>query len=143
MKNELKATTQKSYYGKASIIEGENGLKLLKSYETIVCSYDWNTGDFRRLWGGYSRTTMNHVNDFLRLFNLPTMSKKEWEAMPCGNTARYGVVVENAFCRAMGIEQKYKPSIIFDDEDDAYNYADKIMEADGYSGRTIARVINL
>ncbi len=143
MKNELKATTQKSYYGKASVIEGNDGMKYLKSYDTIVCAYDYNTGEFTRMWGGYSRTTMNHVNDFLRLFNLPTLSKKEWEAIPCGSEARFRVEVENTICRALGIENTYKPSIVFDDEEEAYTYAERLMERDGYSGRIVARVVSL
>lgn len=35
-KKELKATTQKSYYGKAIVIEDKFGNKRLKSYKTIV-----------------------------------------------------------------------------------------------------------
>ena len=73
----LKATTQKSYYGKAAVIDNEDGYKSLRSYETIVCAFDPESGKFSRLWGGWSRTTSRHVNDFRRLFGLPAMSQKK------------------------------------------------------------------
>lgn len=74
---ELPATRQKSFYGKATVIEDSNGEIFLRSYDTLVCYINKN-GDFVRLWGGYSSTTMKHINDFLRLFDLPGGGKKWW-----------------------------------------------------------------
>lgn len=125
MKNELKATTQKSYYGKAVVIDGANGVKMLKSYDTIVCSYDPMTGEFARMWGGYSRTTMNHVNDFRRLFDLPALSKKEWESIPCGNDERFRVEFSNGFVN-------WKAGIVFDDEDEAWDFAESVCASRDY-----------
>lgn len=46
----------KSFYGKAKIIETDNGEKVLQSYNTFVCRIT-AAGRFVRMWGGYSATT--------------------------------------------------------------------------------------
>ena len=72
---ELKATTQKSYYKKAYVLnDGEN--LYLQSYNTIVCGLV--KGKFVRYWDGYSLTTINHVNDFRMQHGLNRLSKKDW-----------------------------------------------------------------
>ena len=71
---------QKSFYGKALVIACNNGNTYLQSYQTIVCMID-NNGNFKRLWHGYSATTAKHIDSFRRLYNLPGISKKEWERM--------------------------------------------------------------
>lgn len=78
---DLPATRQKSFYGKAKIVEDTNGEIFLRSYDTLV-AYINKAGEFVRLWSGYSLTTMNHINDFCRFHGLPGFSKKEWEALP-------------------------------------------------------------
>ena len=83
----LRATTQRSYYGKAKVLTHEDGTLELQSYETIVCKVTPN-GEFIRMWGGYSRTTANHINDFRKLCGLPALNKKAWEALPCENGER-------------------------------------------------------
>lgn len=77
-KKELKATTQKSYYGKAIVIEDKFGNKRLKSYKTIVAEIT-KKGKFKRLWEGYSQTTMNHINEFRRENGLEKIKAKEWK----------------------------------------------------------------
>lgn len=73
---ELKATTQKSYYKKAYVLkDGEN--LYLRSYNTIVCGIV--NGKFIRYWDGYSSTTMKHVNDFRVQHELNRLSKKDWD----------------------------------------------------------------
>jgi N12 class adenine-specific DNA methylase len=69
----------KSYYGKARVIEKDNGEKVLLSYNTEVCKITKN-GEFIRLWDGYSATTMRHVNSFLLLFDIAGGGKAFWEA---------------------------------------------------------------
>lgn len=64
----LPNTRQKSFYGKAKVIEKDEN-KLLQSYNTIVCGID-NNGNFCRYWAGESATTMKHVNSFLDLFSV-------------------------------------------------------------------------
>ena len=70
---------RKSFYGKAIVIEKDNGEKVLQSYNTEVCKIT-NGGEFVRLWSGYSATTMRHVNSFLDLFNLSGGGKAWWDA---------------------------------------------------------------
>lgn len=88
MKNEknLKATLQRSYYGKAKI-RFEGASLVLKSYDTDVAEINTKTGDFYRLWNGWSATTAKHVNDFRIQNGLPALSKKSWLALPCRNNA--------------------------------------------------------
>lgn len=77
MRNEeLKATTQKSYYKKAYVLKDGNNL-FLRSYNTIVCGIV--NGKFIRYWDGYSSTTMKHVNDFRVQHELNRLSKKDWD----------------------------------------------------------------
>ena len=76
----LTATLQKSYYGKATLCHSPDGVTLF-SYNTPVAWID-TAGVFHRLWSGHSRTTAKHVNDFRLAYGLPTISKKEWEALP-------------------------------------------------------------
>lgn len=59
----------------------------LKSYDTIVFEYNTATGELIRRWGGYSATTLKHVQMFVCfIFNKPyhrnsTFGKKNWEQM--------------------------------------------------------------
>lgn len=76
---ELKATTQKSYYKKAYVLKDGNNL-FLRSYNTIVCGLV--DGKFLRYWDGYSLTTMNHVNDFRMQHGLNRLNKKDWNNIP-------------------------------------------------------------
>ena len=69
----------KSYYSKARVIERDNGETVLQSYNTEVCKIT-KSGEFVRLWDGYSVTTMRHVNSFLRLFNIAGGGKAWWDA---------------------------------------------------------------
>lgn len=73
----------KSFYGKAKIIETENGEKVLQSYNTFVCKIT-SSGEFVRLWSGYSVTTMRHINSFLQLFDIAGGGKAWWDAQKIG-----------------------------------------------------------
>lgn len=71
---------RKSFYGKAKVLE--NGTKYtLYSYEIPVIEYNKITGEVKRLWSGYSFTTMRHVNSFLRHFYLKGGGKKWWDTL--------------------------------------------------------------
>lgn len=85
---ELRATGQKSYYGKANIVEWETGYKFLISYRTIVCMIDKN-GSVHRFWDGCSRTTMKHTNDFLRLYGVPGGGASWWRGLPVEAVNKY------------------------------------------------------
>ena len=117
----LPATLQKDYYGKAIVIENtETEEVYLQSYNTIVCKIDYD-GNFTRLWGGYSHTTMKHVNDFRLRYDLEKLSKKEWCSLPCGNSKRYRVLMHNILS---GLTHKAGPE--FDSEDEAYNFMEEL-----------------
>lgn len=71
--------SRKSFYGKARVIEKDNGEKVLQSYNTEVCKVT-SGGQFVRLWSGYSATTMRHVNSFLDLVGIAGGGKTWWDA---------------------------------------------------------------
>ena len=69
---ELPATKQKSFYGKAKVLEA-NGYVSLQSYDTIMLSLkDGEVDEFSRDEWNYSSTTMKHVNAFLEFNGLPS-----------------------------------------------------------------------
>lgn len=70
----------KSFYGKAKVIE-KDGETLLQSYDTTVCKID-KSGEFVRMWEGYSATTMRHINAFIEMFGISGGGKKWWDALP-------------------------------------------------------------
>lgn len=80
---ELKATSQKSFYKKAYVLEDEKGSLFLQSYDTIVCGII--NGNFKKFWDGYSKTTITHVNDFRKDHSMETLSKKDWESLSVEN----------------------------------------------------------
>ena len=60
---------RKSFYGKAHIIEHDDGTKQLRSYSTVVCEID-NNGNYNRLWNGSTQTTNRHIKSFKKFYNL-------------------------------------------------------------------------
>lgn len=77
---ELRPTNgRKSFYGKAGVIQKENGDIELRSYNTIVARI--RNCKFERLWSGYSATTMNHINAFLDAFGIKGGGKAWWTAL--------------------------------------------------------------
>ena len=59
----------KSFYGKAHVIELDDGTKQLQSYNTIVCQIDAR-GQYSRLWDGNTQTTNRHIREFQKQFNI-------------------------------------------------------------------------
>lgn len=74
---------RKSFYGKAEAIELDNGDIELRSYSTIVARI--RNGRFERLWSGYSATTMNHINSFIRTFGIDGGGKAWWDSLEVYN----------------------------------------------------------
>lgn len=70
---------RKSFYGKAKVIERDNGDIELQSYDTIVCRI--RDGKFERLWDDYSVTTMTHVNSFIDTYGIDGGGKAWWTAL--------------------------------------------------------------
>lgn len=122
---ELRPYSQKSYYGKALIKYKDNGTIILQSYDTDVCKIE--NGNLIRLWGGYSATTMKHINDFIREFGIVGGGKKWWESLPCGKyinqTPKYRVVLYNV----VGAEP-HKSGAVFDSYEQAYKEYERITE---------------
>lgn len=75
---------RKSFYGKAKVIEKDNGEKVLQSYDTEVCKIT-SSGEFARMWDGYSSTTMRHINSFLQFFDIVGGGKSWWNAQTVNN----------------------------------------------------------
>ena len=77
---ELQPTNnRKSFYGKAKVIEQDNGTIELQSYNTTVARI--RNGNFERLWSGYSATTMNHINSFLDAYGISGGGKAWWDSL--------------------------------------------------------------
>lgn len=68
---------QKSFYGKAEIINDGN-ISKLRSYDTIVAEYNHDTNEMK-VHGYYSQTTAKHINSFLAYFGFNTCNKKQLE----------------------------------------------------------------
>lgn len=68
--------SHKSFYGKAKVIEVENG-RYLRSYDTKVCFLSYG-GTFEKLWHGYSATTMRHINAFMNFIGWKEYGGKAW-----------------------------------------------------------------
>ena len=58
---------QKSFYGKARTYRNKDCIYLI-SYNTIVCYIDTRHYQIHRLWDGYSKTTLMHINEFGKQF---------------------------------------------------------------------------
>ena len=80
MTNLQAGNIQKDFYGKAKVEENCQFITLY-SYETAICRVSKSNGHFVRIWGGYSATTMRHINAFLDTLGLDRMNKKQWEAL--------------------------------------------------------------
>lgn len=74
---------RKSFYGKASVTEKDNGDIELRSYNTIVARI--RNGNFERLWDGYSATTMNHINSFIDAYGIFGGGKAWWTSLEVCN----------------------------------------------------------
>lgn len=56
----------------------DDGTKIyLQSYDTLILSVDTLTGEIKKLWDGYTVTTLKHINEFLKPFGF-RFNKKEW-----------------------------------------------------------------
>jgi hypothetical protein len=97
---------KKSNYGRAKIIECD-GVKYLKSYQTIVCVID-SDNNFIRLWDKYSVTTQTHINDFRAVFGFPAINKKEWNSLEV--VEGYKIPVE-----VSAVPMKYKSNYYVND----------------------------
>lgn len=82
-------TNQKSFYGKARVgycKDGGDEYFLLRSYDTNVVSVyvRARVPYAKKLWDGYSATTMRHINELLMQSGFPKLSARVWCAMEVG-----------------------------------------------------------
>lgn len=83
-------TSQKSFYKKAMVTVTYNDdcmYLVLQSYDTNVVMVKISKGgmpNVKRLWGGYSATTMRHVNELLTQEGFPKLSANAWRSMVLG-----------------------------------------------------------
>ena len=83
-------TNQKSFYRKAMVTVSYNDdcmYIVLQSYDTNVAMIKISKGGMpyvRRLWDGYSTTTMRHVNELLMQEGFPKLPARAWRAMVVG-----------------------------------------------------------
>lgn len=64
---EARYDSRKSFYGKAHVIDHENGIFELKSYDTIVSRCE--NGKVKHL-GKWSQTTSRHQREFEKQFSI-------------------------------------------------------------------------
>lgn len=69
-----------SFYGKAKVIESENGDMTLLSYNTEVCKVTAD-GEVKRLWSGESQTTTRHFNAFMDFCGINKQGLAEWRKL--------------------------------------------------------------
>ena len=62
---------------RALVIDTEN-IIYLQSYDTIVLTYDWKNHKIKKIWDGYSKTTLKHINIFLSNIGISSFNKKSW-----------------------------------------------------------------
>ena len=116
----LEATIQKSYYKKAKIMVDDKNIKWLKSYNTIVAKIDGNK--LIKLWNGYSKTTLRHIKDFCKMYNIFFEgTKKAWLNLPYygDNKSKYKVIFWNGFA-------EFCQNLLFDNYEGAENYGEQV-----------------
>lgn len=65
---------QKSFYGKAKVIDLNNQALALQSYDTIVCIVDYEERGVTKItfpWANWSATTSRHISEFLEQQYIP------------------------------------------------------------------------
>ena len=72
--------------GNRAIIIDTNKKEYLQSYDTLIIEIDKETGEAKKLWDGYSATTMKHIGSYLQGKGSKWLSKKEWMAWNKGET---------------------------------------------------------
>ena len=60
---------RQSFYGKAHVIDYENGIYELRSYRTIVARIENGVITLNGI-GQYSQTTNRHIREFFKQFNV-------------------------------------------------------------------------
>jgi hypothetical protein len=83
----IPADGKKSFYGKC-YVKGCDGYYALFSYGTPICEVNTFVNELTRFWGGYSRTTMRHVNAFMAFLGYGYSGKAWWDSLPVNSPVR-------------------------------------------------------
>ena len=75
---ELKPINGQKTFGRKAIVEEENGVSYLRSYDTVVAKFDHHDNKMQ-VYGWFSNTTARHINAFLDFYGFDTCTKKELE----------------------------------------------------------------
>ena len=70
---EGKVTVLPNCTNRAITIETDEDI-YLQSYDTLILKKNKRTGKVKKLWDGYSKTTLKHINEFLGTH----MNKTDW-----------------------------------------------------------------
>jgi len=60
---------RKSFFNKAKIVINENKHQLL-SYNTIICEYNIDNGEFIMIYNNIGSTSRIHLTEFKKLYNI-------------------------------------------------------------------------
>ena len=75
VKKDKNAVALEGFGNRALVIPTETGY-ILRSYYTDVAEY--KNGEFIKRWGGFSATTLKHINIFREFLGLERLSKRDW-----------------------------------------------------------------
>lgn len=59
----------------------DNHIIALQSYDTIVVSYNFKTGKFKRHWDSSSVTTLQHIRKWCEVMHIKVLDAKHYHAL--------------------------------------------------------------
>lgn len=59
----------------------DTNLIALQSYSTIVVSYNFKTGEFKRHWNGSSITTLQHIRKWCEAMHIKMLDAKHYHRL--------------------------------------------------------------
>ena len=75
---ELKPINGQKTFNRKAIVQENNGVSYLISYDTVVAEFDLHNNTMQ-VYGWFSSTTARHINAFLDFYGFNTCTKKELE----------------------------------------------------------------
>lgn len=74
---------RESFYGKCQVLQDENDTYFLRSYDTIVASFNDKDKKVHRHWDGRTVTTSTHISAFLRRVCYDSINLNQFYKLPC------------------------------------------------------------
>ena len=75
---EKKPINKQKTFNRKAIVQENNGVSYLISYDTVVAEFDHHNNKMQ-VYGWFSSTTARHINAFLDFYGFNTCTKKELE----------------------------------------------------------------